>query len=56
RYSFDMIEDANLIEKAVRNVLNSGLRTGDIMQDGMALVSCEKMGEAITDELDRLTV
>ena len=56
RYSFDMIEDANLIEKAVQNVLNSGLRTGDIMQDGMALVSCEQMGEAITDELDRLTV
>ena len=32
RYSFDMSEDADLIEKAVRNTLNSGIRTGDIMQ------------------------
>ena len=34
RYSFDMGEDADLVEEAVRRVLNSGLRTGDIMQAG----------------------
>jgi len=54
RYSFDMNEDADLIEKAVANVLASGLRTGDIMQDGMTLVSCTAMGEAVTIELDKL--
>lgn len=54
RYSFDMGEDADLVEQAVRNVLDAGLRTGDIMQDGMTLVSCEQMGEAITAELDNL--
>ena len=54
RYSFDMGEDADLVEQAVRNVLDSGLRTGDIMQDGKQLVSCAQMGEAITAELDKL--
>jgi 3-isopropylmalate dehydrogenase len=54
RYSFDMGEDADLVEEAVRNVLKTGYRTGDIMQKGMKLVSCEQMGEAITEELDRL--
>ena len=54
RYSFDMGEDADLVEQAVRNVLDSGKRTGDIMQDGMTLVSCEQMGEAVTVELDKL--
>jgi len=54
RYSFDMGEDADLVEQAVRNVLDSGKRTGDIMQDGMELLSCEQMGEAVTAELDKL--
>ena len=55
RYSFDMGEDADLVEEAVRNVLHAGYRTGDIMQKGMQLVSCDQMGKAITDELDRLS-
>ncbi|MEE8352409.1 MAG: isocitrate/isopropylmalate family dehydrogenase, partial [Rhodospirillales bacterium] len=54
RYSFDMGEDADLVETAVQNVLESGIRTGDIMQDGMTLVSCEAMGEAVTAELAKL--
>jgi len=54
RYSFDMAEDANYIEQAVQNVLASGLRTGDIMQPGMTLVSCTQMGDAVTKELDKL--
>ena len=54
RYSFDMAEDADLIEQAVQNVMANGLRTGDIMQPGMELVSCTQMGEAVTNELDKL--
>ena len=54
RYSFDMAEDADLIEQAVANVLGQGLRTDDIMQDGMTAVSTDQMGEAVTDELDKL--
>ena len=55
RYSFDMGDDATLIETAAQNVLAGGLRTGDIMQDGKAKVSTSGMGEAITMELDKLT-
>ncbi len=47
-------EDADLVEQAVGNVLESGLRTGDIMQPGMTEVSCTRMGEAVTEELDKL--
>ena len=54
RYSFDMTEDADMVETAVRNVLDSGLRTGDIMQPGMTQVSCVAMGAAVTAELDKL--
>ena len=51
RYSFDMEEDASILEAAVQTVLESGIRTGDIMQPGMELVSCEQMGEAVITEL-----
>ncbi len=54
RYSFDLPEDAALVEKAVATVLDGGLRTDDIMQPGMARVSTAVMGEAITSELDKL--
>ena len=54
RYSFDMEEDAKLVERAVENVLDAGLRTGDIMSAGKTLVSCTRMGEAVTAALDRL--
>ena len=53
RYSFDMHEDAELLERAVENVLDAGLRTGDIMQPGKTLVSTTQMGEAIEAELDK---
>ncbi len=35
RYSFDMNEDAALIERACTNVLASGLRTADVMAPGL---------------------
>ncbi len=54
RYSFDLPDDAALIEKAIANVLAGGLRTSDVMQPGMARVSTTVMGEAITRELDTL--
>ncbi len=53
RYSFNMDAEADLIDTAVTNVLNGGLRTADIMQDGKARVSTSVMGEAITRELDK---
>ncbi|MDA0652330.1 MAG: 3-isopropylmalate dehydrogenase, partial [Proteobacteria bacterium] len=53
RYSFDMEEDAGLVETAVEAVLDAGLRTGDIMSSGKKLVSTTQMGEAVVAELDK---
>jgi 3-isopropylmalate dehydrogenase len=55
RYSFDMMDDADLIEQAVQNVLKGGLRTGDIMSEGMDKVSTTVMGEAVITELEKMT-
>ncbi|HJM91113.1 MAG: 3-isopropylmalate dehydrogenase [Alphaproteobacteria bacterium] len=55
RYSFDLGEDADLIERAVENVLAGGLRTADIMQPGKAKVSTTVMGESLIHELDKLS-
>lgn len=54
RYSFAREEDAALIEAAVSNVLASGLRTADIMSEGMARVSTSVMGDAVVAELKKL--
>ena len=55
RYSFDLQEEADLIETAISNVLSSGLRTADVMEEGKARVSTAVMGEAIVKELEKLT-
>lgn len=49
RYSFDMKEEADAIEKAVNSVLDKGLRTGDIMQDGCTYAGCKEMGDAVAE-------
>ena len=53
RYSFDLGEAADLVEKAVADVLNSGLRTADIMQPDKARVSTTVMGDAVLRALDK---
>ena len=53
RYSFDMGEEADLLDGAITNVLDGGMRTADIMQKGKARVSTTVMGDALLDELDR---
>jgi 3-isopropylmalate dehydrogenase len=55
RYSFDLDEDAELIERSVKNVLSSGIRTADIQQPNTARVSTTTMGDAILRELDKLS-
>ena len=52
RYSFDAADDAELIESAVQDTLASGLRTADIMQDGMTAASTDAMGDAVLAALD----
>ena len=51
RYSFDMNNEADAVENAVNKVLDDGFRTGDIMSDGMKLVSCSEMGSLIAQEI-----
>jgi 3-isopropylmalate dehydrogenase len=53
RYSFDLEEDARLVEAAVEAVLAAGLRTADIAGAGVTPVSTTAMGDAVLAELDR---
>ena len=52
--AFDEGEGADLLDRAVESVLNDGLRTADIMQDGMTEVSTTAMGDAVLAALDKL--
>ncbi len=54
RHSFGYSVEADLIEKAVENILNAGVRTADIAKAGKTRVSCEEMGSKILDELKLL--
>ncbi|WP_256478342.1 3-isopropylmalate dehydrogenase [Notoacmeibacter sp. MSK16QG-6] len=47
RYSFEMVEQADRVEKAIAAVLDSGIRTGDIMAEGARQVGTSEMGDAI---------
>ena len=51
RYSLDLDKEAEALEKAVQEVLNDGLRTKDILSDGMKEVSTAQMGDAIISKL-----
>jgi 3-isopropylmalate dehydrogenase len=51
RYGLDQPAAADLIEQAVLKVLDSGLRTGDIMSEGMTLLGCKAMGDALVQAL-----
>ena len=51
RYSFGMNSEADRIERAVDEVLNDGLRTGDIYTEGTKLVSGSAMRDAIISML-----
>jgi len=54
RYSFDMGVEADKLDQAVQNVLAQGLRTADIMSDGMTQLSTQAMGQAVVAELEKL--
>jgi 3-isopropylmalate dehydrogenase len=54
RYSFGMAKEADLADAGIEAALAKGLRTADIMQEGMTQVSTAGMGEAIVGEFDRL--
>lgn len=49
RYSFDLDQEADAIERAVKTVLQAGYRTCDIMSDGCRKIGCSKMGDLLAD-------
>ncbi|PID62837.1 MAG: 3-isopropylmalate dehydrogenase [Gammaproteobacteria bacterium] len=51
RYSLNEQALADAIKTAVNNVLDKGLRTADIMSEGMTQLGCEAMGDAVLAEL-----
>lgn len=51
RYSFDCGGGADKVEKAVQDVLASGIRTADIMAQGCRLVGTDAMGDAVIKTL-----
>jgi 3-isopropylmalate dehydrogenase len=53
RYSFDMAEEAEFVEDAVRRALAAGVRTSDIAQADAAQVSTRVMGDAVLRELEK---
>ena len=54
RYSFDLADEADLIERAVENTLAAGKRTSDIAEPGTTGISTSEMAEALLGELDKL--
>src|SRR5882762_6591472 len=53
RYSFDLAEEADLVEKAVADALAAGARTADILQPGTVRISTREMGDTILRELEK---
>ncbi len=53
RYSFDLQEEAALVDASIGAVLESGLRTADIMEDGARQVTTTVMAEALVREIEK---
>ena len=51
RYSLDLDAEADAIEKAVKETLRDGYRTGDIWSEGCKKVTTTEMGDAVTARL-----
>ncbi|MBQ8202255.1 MAG: 3-isopropylmalate dehydrogenase [Clostridia bacterium] len=52
RYAFDMMDEADCIEKAVDKVLEDGIRTADIVgSSGIEAIGCKQMTEEIIKRL-----
>ncbi|MGF1478353.1 MAG: 3-isopropylmalate dehydrogenase [Cyanophyceae cyanobacterium] len=52
RYGLNQPQAAEKLEQAVYQLLDDGIRTGDIMSPGMKQVGCREMGEALLKVLD----
>ncbi|MCL2231082.1 MAG: 3-isopropylmalate dehydrogenase [Treponema sp.] len=53
RYTFNMPNEAESIERAVKAVLAKGYRTGDIFSDGKKLIGTKEAGSLIAGEIGK---
>ena len=51
RFSFDLDQEADAVEEAVRQVLKDGYRTGDIMSEGCIRIGTVQMGDRIAERI-----
>ena len=51
RFTFDLDQEADAMEKAVKEILKKGYRTSDIMSEGCTLVGCTRMGDLLAAEI-----
>jgi len=54
KYSLNMEEPNKWIERAVESTLGQGVRTSDIMSDGMKQVGTQEMGDLVVAELEKI--
>ena len=54
RYSFDYEKEANIIDNAIKNILNKGLRTADIAGAWGKSISTSEMGNELIGEIAEL--
>jgi len=52
RFSLNLEEDADSIERAVTRVLDLGYRTADLMEEGKGLVNTIQMGDRIVEQIE----
>jgi 3-isopropylmalate dehydrogenase len=54
RYSFALLNEADLIDRAIAAALAKGLRTADIKSEGSTFVGTAQMGDAVVGEMRTL--
>ena len=53
RYSFDLDQEADAVENAVKQVLKDGYRTIDIMSEDCTQVKTSQMGDLIAERIHK---
>lgn len=54
RYSLGCSDEADMLEQAVQNVLDDGVRTADIVADGCDMITTSEMGGAVVTEMSAI--
>ena len=55
RYSLNEIDFAHIVEKAVQNVIENGFRTVDIASANQSSIGTHEMGDAVLNELNKIS-